>query len=257
MAAKISPAHLLVALHSARDDAPLLLDVRRAAAFRAADDLIPGALRRDPETIAQWAPALRAPRFAVAYCVHGHEVSQGVAQALCDQGIECRYLEHGIEGWRAAGGTFDSKRSGASTAWITRERPRIDRLACPWLIRRFIDADAEFHYVPAAEVLPAAAARAAIPFDVDGVQFGHHGSQCSFDAFIDAYRLRDEALSRLALIVRAADTGQPEAAPEAAGLLAISQGLSRNHLDDHAMLGHGMVMYDALYAACGGRSFAY
>jgi hypothetical protein len=134
--------------------------------------------------------------------------------------------------------------------WITREHPKIDRIACPWLIARFIDRDAEFIYVPAPEVMQAALAAGATPYDVPGVELGHHGELCSFDAFIAKYRLADPALQRLALIVRAADTGKPELAQEAHGLLAISRGLSLNFGDDHEMLKHGMVLYDALYTWC-------
>ncbi len=136
--------------------------------------------------------------------------------------------------------------------WITRERPKIDRIACPWLVARFIDKDAEFLYVPGTDVMRVAGETGAIPYDVKDVELGHHGEQCSFDAFLAKYRLSDVALKRLAQIVRAADTGKPEAAPEASGLLAISRGLSENYPDDHAMLAHGMVIYDALYTACGG-----
>jgi len=134
--------------------------------------------------------------------------------------------------------------------WITRERPKIDRIACPWLVSRFIDETPEFLYVPAAEVMSVAALSGAIPYDVSGVELGHRGGQCSFDAFIEKYELSDPALQKLAKIVRAADTGQPELAKEAAGLLAISQGLSLNFADDHEMLKHGMTIYDALYAWC-------
>ena len=136
------------------------------------------------------------------------------------------------------------------TRWVTRERPKIDRIACPWLISRFIDSGAEFIYVPAGEVMQVAKERDATPYDVPGVHFGHEGECCSFDAFIRHYRLTDPALERLATIVRAADTSRPGLAAEAPGLLAISSGLSRNFADDHEMLRHGMVMYDALYAWC-------
>lgn len=135
--------------------------------------------------------------------------------------------------------------------WVTRERPKIDRIACPWLIARFIDPAPEFLYVPGGEVMNKAAETGATPYDVPGVELGHHGPECSFDAFIRKYQLRDKALDRLALIVRAADTGSPELAKEAAGLLAISKGLLLNFEDDHEMLKHGMVIYDALYAWCG------
>ncbi|WP_269501952.1 chromate resistance protein ChrB domain-containing protein [Burkholderia sp. IMCC1007] len=134
--------------------------------------------------------------------------------------------------------------------WITRERPKIDRIACPWLIARFIDAAPEFLYVPRADVRRLADETGAIPYDVPDVELGHHGERCSFDAFLDKYRLDDPALLKLAAIVRGADTGRLDLAPEAAGLYAISIGLSRHFADDHAQLRHGMVMYDALYAWC-------
>lgn len=134
--------------------------------------------------------------------------------------------------------------------WITREHPKIDRIACPWLVARFIDDNPEFLYVPGGKVMEAAAETGATPYDVPGVELGHHGDQCSFDAFILKYGLSDPALHKLAGIVRAADTGKPGLAKEAAGLLAISKGLSLNFNDDHEMLKHGMVVYDALYAWC-------
>lgn len=134
--------------------------------------------------------------------------------------------------------------------WITREHPKMDRIACPWLIARFIDDSPEFLYVPANDVMRVAAETGATPYDVPGVELGHHGERCSFDAFIAKYAIQDASLDRLALIVRAADCGQPELAKEAAGLLAISKGLSLNFTDDHEMLKHGMVIYDALYAWC-------
>jgi len=132
--------------------------------------------------------------------------------------------------------------------WVTRERPKIDRIACPWLISRFIDNAPEFLYVPADRVMVVAAETGAVPYDVPDVELGHAGELCSFDAFIKKYHLTDTALQKLAVIVRAADTDRLDLAPEAAGLLAISRGLSRNFPDDHAMLRQGMVLYDALYA---------
>lgn len=140
--------------------------------------------------------------------------------------------------------------------WVTRERPKIDRIACPWLIARFIDPAPEFLYVPAGEVLRVAAETGATPYDIPGVELGHHGDHCSFDAVLAKYALHDPVLARLAVIVRAADCKQPELAKEAAGLLAISQGLSLNFTDDHALLKQGMVVYDALYAWCGGAPLA-
>lgn len=137
--------------------------------------------------------------------------------------------------------------------WVTRARPKIDRIACPWLIARFIDRSPEFLYVPADEVMRTAAQSGAIPFDVPDAELGHVGEFCSFDAFLAKYRLADPALHKLALIVRAADTGRPELAPQAHGLLAISLGLSRCFVDDHEMLRQGRVLYDALYAWCQDR----
>jgi len=134
--------------------------------------------------------------------------------------------------------------------WITRERPKIDRIACPWLIARFIDEAPEFLYVPADQVHAVAQATRAVPYDVAGVELTHVGERCSFDAFIAKYQLVEPALQALAAIVRGADTSRLDLTPQSAGLYAISQGLSRNFADDHEMLAHGMVIYDALYAWC-------
>jgi rhodanese-related sulfurtransferase len=229
----------------------LLIDVRRKAAFRDAGEMIAGALRRDPEATSEWAKSLPSAASVVVYCVHGHEVSQGVAKALADRGIEARYLEGGIEGWKAEKGNVDRKPKASATRWVTRERPKIDRIACPWLIARFVDRDAEFLYVPTKEVREIAKAKDAVAYDVPDVHFTHEGERCSFDAFIRHYALGDDpALARLALIVRGADTAKLELAPQAPGLAAVSLGLSRIFQDDHEMLAHGMVLYDALYAWC-------
>ena len=249
MDAAIKPAALQSDLEGHR--APLVIDVRKTPAFHAASDMIAGALRRDPAQVKSWARELPSASSIVVYCVHGHEVSQGVAEALRAAGISARYLAGGIEeGWKAAGGSLIRKAGNASTRWVTRERPKIDRIACPWLVARFIDPAAEFLYVPTASVLGAAKEKEAIPYDIPDVAFSHDGELCSFDAFLKTYHLTDPALQRLALIVRGADTGKMELAPQAPGLLAVSLGLSRNFADDHEMLKHGMVMYDALYAWC-------
>ena len=135
--------------------------------------------------------------------------------------------------------------------WVTRERPKTDRIACPWLIRRFVEPDAEFLYVPTERVSAVAEETGATPYDIPGADpFSHVGELCSFDAFIRVYEIEDPALDRLALIVRGADTSRPELAPQSPGLLALSLGMSANIPDDHAMLEQGMVMYDALYAWC-------
>jgi len=240
MDASLSPAALQQALRSPQP--PLVVDVRKAPAFLAAPDMIRGALRRDPGQVDAWRPTLPAGADIVVYCVHGHEVSQGVAKAL-----GARYLEGGIEHWD---GERAAKPAGASTRWVTRERPKIDRIACPWLIRRFIDTGADFLYVPKEDVLRVAKERAAIPYDVPDVEFSHVGGRCSFDAFLYRYRLTDPALQELAVVVRGADTNRPDLAPQSAGLVSISLGLSAMFADDREMLEHGMVMYDALYAWC-------
>lgn len=134
--------------------------------------------------------------------------------------------------------------------WVTRERPKIDRIACPWLIVRFIDESPEFLFVPPGEVLEVAQASGAVPYDVPGVELTHEDERCSFDAFIRKYRLDQPGLDYLAHIVRGADTADLDLVPEAAGLLALSLGLSATFTDDHEMLRHGLVMYDALYAWC-------
>jgi hypothetical protein len=134
--------------------------------------------------------------------------------------------------------------------WVTRERPKIDRIACPWLIARFIDETPEFLYVPTDQVLKVAKETGAIPYDIPGVEMGHVGALCSFDAFLKKYNLTGPALQQLAVIVRGADTDRLDLAPQSPGLLAISLGLSRNIRNDHDMLRHGMVLYDALYAWC-------
>ena len=239
----ISALSLRQSLASARP--PLVIDVRKGPTFLGAPDLIRGALRRDPRRVADWGKTLPGEADIVVYCVHGHEVSQGAAKAL-----GARYLEGGIEGWRAAGGELFGKPKGASSRWVTRERPKIDRIACPWLVKRFVDPDAEFLYVPTADVKKVASEREAVPYDIPDVEFTHEGEFCSFDAFVTCFRLHDPALDELALIVRGADTGRLDLAPQAAGLAAISLGLSLNFKNDHEMLERGMTIYDALYRWC-------
>jgi len=134
--------------------------------------------------------------------------------------------------------------------WVTRERPKIDRIACPWLIKRFVDKNAEFLYVPPDQVVTAAETLGAIPYDVPGVELSHVGELCSFDAFLNKYGLTHPALHRLAKIVRGADTSRHDLTPQSGGLFAISLGLSANFADDHEMLRHGMIIYDALYRWC-------
>jgi len=243
MDASITAAELGKSLRSSTP--PLVIDVRRNERFQESTYLIKGALRRDPASVEQWKAALPRTSEVVVYCVHGHEVSQNAAKAL-----GAKYLDGGIEHWRQEGGELFAKPAGAATRWVTRERPKIDRIACPWLVRRFVDSAAEFLYVPVSDVKRTAEEKTATPYDVAGVEFTHVGERCSFDAFLEKFHLRDPALDRLATIVRGADTSRLDLAPQAPGLLAISQGLSINFPDDHQMLEHGMVMYDALYAWC-------
>ena len=224
-------------------EGPIVVDLRPARDYRAAGETIAGALRRDPQAAAGWAQALPRAANVVVYGEEDGGALRGAAKALHARGLEARWLEGGLRAWKAQQGALDRKPPGGATRWVTRERPKIDRIACPWLIARFVEREAEFLYVPPGQVREAAKARGAIPYDVPEVRFTHEGERCSFDAFIGHYRLgADPALARLALIVRGADTARLELAPQAAGLAAVSLGLSRLFADDHEMLEHGMVL---------------
>ena len=230
--------------------APALVDVRRAEAFGADQAVIIGAIHRPPESVSDWRAELAKNRDVVVYCVHGREVSQGIAKALQNAGIKAAYLEGGIAGWKEQGLPTRRKRDASENKWVTREHPKIDRIACPWLVSRFVNPGAEFIYVPPIDVAKVAADVGGTPYDIKGVEFGHVGERCSFDAIVRAYDIHDPALDRLATIVRGADTSRPDLTPQCEGLLAISYGLSANFRDDHDMLKHGLVMYDALYTWC-------
>ena len=235
-------------------DSPIVFDVREAADYAARPRLIPGALRADPDRVAEWARTLPRTRAVVAYCAHGGKVSTLVADELTAMGYPAFILEGGIEGWIEAGlptvkARADLNAPGASR-WVTRERPKIDRLACPWLVRRFIDPRASFFYTPAHQVRAESQVLRAEPYDIADVTFSHRGPRCSFDAFLDEFDLHDPVLDQVANIVRAADTGELAQAREAPGLLAISLGLSANVRDDIVLLEHAMPLYDALYAWC-------
>ena len=247
----ITPRKLHSLIGSA--EAPLVLDVRRDKAFDADDAIVASAVR-PPGDLVRFAAEHARGAPIVAYCVHGHEVSQDAARVLSQAGHVASYLDGGIEAWRAEGLPTVKRRPEwrvpGGSRWITRERPKIDRVACPWLIRRFIDPLAQFDYVPRSQVLEEARRRDAVPYDVDGVQVTHRGDRCSFDALIADFALRDAGLDRLATIVRGADTGRPELASECPALLAASQELSRRFTDDHEMLSHAMEVYDGLYARC-------
>lgn len=238
-----------------RPDTPLLLDVRTAEDFAADPRLIPGARRLDVEKIAAWGPALKGRRVVVN-CHMGRKLGEGAAAWLRHFGAQAEALEGGFVGWAAAGlPTLRSVRLPARdvegrTVWVTRARPKIDRIACPWLIRRFIDPQAVFHFVAAEWVKDVAEEMRAIPFDIDGVTFSHRGDTCTFDTLLTEFGLSDPSLDHLARIVRAADTGAMDAEPEAAGLLAISLGLSAIEHDDLEQLERGMPIYDALLGWC-------
>lgn len=266
----VSPAVFNAAL--GRADTPLVLDVRRQPRFDESPRLLACAQRCAPEDVAALA-ASHTPREVLVYCVYGHNVSEEAAATLIAAGWQARTVAGGIEGgqdgeddaqaiaaWRARPPLSFAKRPDwgvtgeRPSRWITRERPKIDRIACPWLIRRFIDPRAEFFYVPTSQVLAQAQTLDAVAYDMPGAPVSHVGERCSFDALLQGFDLRDAALDLLATIVRGADTDRLDLAPPSAGLLAFSLGLSRLHAtDDHAMLAAALPLYDALYAWCRDR----
>lgn len=232
---------------------PIIVDVRRPQVYETADTVIPTARWRDLQHIEAWIDDLPDEADIVVYCLHGHQMSQGAAAWLRAHGRRARHLAGGLEAYRQGGGPLIRKAAlpgpedGRPSRWITRERPKIDRIACPWLIRRFIDRDAVFLYAAADSVVEAARELDAVPYDIPGVDLSHDGERCSFDAFVKRFGLADAALDRLAMIVRGADTARLDLAPQAAGLLALSLGLSAICPDDRDMLAEGMIFYDALY----------
>jgi rhodanese-related sulfurtransferase len=256
-----------------RANAPLILDVRREAKFAESPRIVCGAVRCTPEQVEAFARS-QTPRPVVVYCVYGHNVSEDAVAQLNQAGWTAQLLAGGIEGgkegsdadadtaaniaaWRAQAVPTIKKRpdwgvTGENPSrWITRERPKIDRIACPWLIQRFIDPRAEFFYAPTPKVFDEAQRLGAVAYDIPGAPVSHEGELCSFDALIKGFDLHDPALDILARIVRGADTDRLDLAAQSAGLLAMSLGLSRLHAqDDHAMLAAAMPLYDALYAWC-------
>jgi rhodanese-related sulfurtransferase len=234
---------------------PVLLDVRTEDDFRADPRLIPGAVRRPHGGAADWAQDF-AGCSAVAICQKGAKLSQGVAAWLRHAGVPADGLEDGFDGWRKAGlplvptAKMPPLDNAGRTVWVTRARPKVDRIACPWLIRRFVDPYAVFLYVVPSEVEAVAERFAATPFDVEGVFWSHRGEACTFDVMVEEFGLATEPLERLAAIVRGADTARFEVAPQAAGLLAVSLGLSRMYSDDLAQLAAGLTLYDAFYRWC-------
>lgn len=233
-------------------DAPLVLDVRTADDYALDPRLVPASRRRDAGTVGDWA-ADYAGRTVAVVCQAGLKLSQGVAAWLRHAGARAESVEGGFEAWARSGlpllapEHLPPRNSRGATVWVTRARPKIDRIACPWLIRRFVDPQAVFLFVAANQVEAAAARFAATPFDVENVFFSHRGEQCTFDVMIEAFGLRLAALDRLAIIVRGADTARLDLAPQSAGLLAASLGLSRMYRDDLAQLEASLPLYDAFY----------
>ena len=228
----ISPAELYARLGTAA--APTVVDVRRLADFATAGELIVSAYHRDPDEVEQWRRDLPRGRQVVVHCVHGHQVSQGVATALRAAGVDAVYLQDGIAGWTAKGLPTHRTIGATPGKWVTRERPKIDRIACPWLIRRFIDPQAEFIYVPTKDVLDVAKATGGTPYDIEGVEFAHEGERCSFDTIVRIYGIKDAPLDHLAKIVRGADTSRHDLTPQCGGLFAISLGLSARELSERS-----------------------
>lgn len=228
-------------------DAPALVDVRLAEDRAALPFVIPTASLVAHDLFDPAPPALAGCRVVVI-CARGRKLSEGVAALLRVQGIAAEVLEGGMAAWAEAGLPMVPLSALPGTGlWVTRHRPKIDRIACPWLIRRFVDPGARFLFVAPSEVAGVADRFGAIPFDIEGARYSHRGERCSFDAMVEEFGLSTPALDRLATVVRAADTDRHDLAPQAAGLLAISVGLSRLYRDDLQQLEAGMGLYDALY----------
>ncbi len=242
-----------------RPDSPGLIDVRTDEDFDADPRLVPGAVRRAWAGVPSWGTSfVSSGRPVVVICKKGLKLSQGVAAWLRHQGVPAEVLEGGSVAWKAANlptvpaDRLPRRDSQGRTVWVTRSRPKVDRIACPWLIRRFVDPHAVFLYVAPSEVLDVADRFGATPFDIDheNVHWSHRGERCTFDLMVEEFGLQTGPLKRLATIVRGADTARPELAPESAGLLAASLGLSRMYADDLAQLEAGLALYDAFYRWC-------
>jgi rhodanese-related sulfurtransferase len=231
---------------------PALLDVRADEEFSADPRLIPGSVPRSPDKTDEWAGEFHG-RTVVVICSKGLKVSHGVAALLRESGVSAEVLEGGFEAWAQSGlplvpvSKLPPRNRQGRTLWVTRERPKIDRIACPWLIRRFVDPAALFLFVAPSEVEGVAVRFGGAPFDIEGVFWSHRDEICTFDVMIEELGLASPALLRLAAIVRGADTARLDLAPEAPGLLAASLGLSRMYADDLEQLEAGMALYDAFY----------
>lgn len=235
---------------------PALIDVRTDEDFQADPRFIPGAIRRSYAAVSTWADSLKG-RSAVVVCNKGQKLSEGVAAWLRHAGASsAEVLTGGHVAWADAGlplvpeAKLPPRDEQGRTVWVTRSRPKVDRIACPWLIRRFIDPRAVFLFVMPAEVPSVAERFGGAPFDIENTFWSHRGDNCTFDTMLDELGLATEPLRKLALIVRGADTGRPDLVPEAAGLLAASLGLSRMFTDDLEQLEAGMTLYDSFYRWC-------
>ena len=234
---------------------PALIDVRTDEDFAADQRLIPGAVRRNHQKAADWGGEFSG-RSAIVVCLRGEKLAQGTAAWLRYVNVKAEALEGGFEGWKAAklplvpASKLPARDPQGRTVWVTRARPKIDRIACPWLIRRFIDPNAVFLFVAPAEVVAVGERFNAVPFDIENVFWSHRGELCTFDVMVEEFGLATPPLLRLATIVRAADTARLDLSPEAAGLLAASLGLSRMYDDDLEQLEAGMTLYDAFYRWC-------
>ena len=234
---------------------PALIDVRIDDDFKKSPSLVPGSVQRGYVQVGDWAQELRGTS-AIVICHRGAKLSQGVAALLRHEGIAADVLDGGFEAWAGrnmpvvATARLPARDPQGRTIWVTRSRPKIDRIACPWLIRRFVDPKAIFMFVAPSEVTAVAERFDAAPFDIEGVFWSHRGPLCTFDVMIEEFGLNIEPLQRLATIVRAADTASLELSPEAPGLLAASLGLSRMYADDLEQLDAGMLLYDAFYRWC-------
>lgn len=235
--------------------APVLVDVRSDEDFDADARLVPSSIRRAPHEISEWGKAY-AECSVTVIGRHGRELAHGTGAWLRHRHIDAVVLEGGFEAWKAAQlplvptSKLPARDPQGRTVWVTRARPKVDRIACPWLIRRFVDPDAVFLYVARAEVAAVGERFNATPFDIDNTFFGHRSELCTFDVMIREFSLSTPALLRLATIVRAADTGQLDLCPQAPGLLAASLGLSRMYHSDLEQLEAGMTLYDAFYRWC-------
>ena len=243
----IAPQDLYASIGTAA--APIVIDVRTDTVLARAEKLVPSAIRRSPDQIAQWCNELPRGRPVVVYCTHGREVSQDAVATLRAAGLPAVYLAGGIEEWLDR--RLPTRRNlGASSAWVSRERPEVDRIACPWLISRFVDPHAEFIHVATSEGIPVAKKTGRTPDDVGGAELTHEGERCTFDSILRIYEIRDPALDRFAAIIRGADTSHHELTPQCGGLSAVLLGLSANFPNDDDMLAQGMTIYDALYTWC-------